>query len=63
MASTVDNLVADIRKCSGDSEMKELADKLISQEEQLCKLEISMLDTMIECLDISAHTLGIMAAL
>ena len=63
MASVVDNLVADIRKCSGDSGMKELADKLLSQEDQLSKMEISMLDSIIECLDIGSHTLGVMAAL
>ncbi len=63
MATFVDTLVADIRKVSGDLELKELAGKLVAQEEQLSKLEISMLDTMIECLDINFHTLGIMAAL
>ena len=63
MASFIDSLVADIRKVSEESEMKELAAKLISQEEQLNKVEVSMLDTIIECLDINSHTLGILAAL
>ena len=63
MASTVDNLVADIRKVSEKAELKEIAAKLISQEEHLANAELSMLDTMIECLDVSTHSLGVLAAL
>lgn len=63
MATTVDGLVADIRKVSEKTELKEIAAKLISQEEELANVELSMLDTMIECLDVSTHSLGVMAAL
>lgn len=63
MASFVDSLVADVRKVQGEGEFQELVARLNQCEEQLSKVEVSVLDTMIECLDVSTHSLGVMAAL
>lgn len=63
MASFVDSLVADIRKVPSEGNFKELAAKLAQYEEQLSKVDVSVLDTMVECLDVSSHSLGVMAAL
>lgn len=63
MASLVDNLVADVRKVSAEGEWKELAVKLNQCGDQLSKVDLPVLDTMIECLEIPTHSLGVMAAL
>lgn len=63
MASFVDSLVADVRKVQGEGEFQELVARLNQCEEQLSKVEVSVLDTMVECLDVSTHSLGVMAAL
>ena len=63
MASVVDNLVAEVRKATCDKEWKELAVKLNQYEEQLSKLDLPALDAMIECLEVSVHSLGVLAAL
>ena len=63
MASFVDNLVAEVRKVLAGSDLKELVAKLNKHEEQLSQVELSVLDTMIECLDMTSHSLGVLAAL
>lgn len=63
MASFVDSLVADVRKVPAEGGFQELATKLNQCEEQLAKMELRVLDTMIECLDASTHSLGVLAAL
>ena len=63
MASFVDNLVASVRKVSGEGEFQELTVRLNQCEEQLSKVELPVLDTMIECLGVSTHSLGVLAAL
>lgn len=63
MASFIDSLVADIRKVPLEGDYKELSSRLNQREEQLSKLDISLLDTMMECLDASVHSLGMQAAL
>lgn len=63
MASFVDSIVAEVRKVPPDGDYKELAVKLKQYEEQLSKVDLAVLDTMIECLDPSTHSLGVLAAL
>lgn len=63
MASFVDTLVADVRKVPRDGDFKDLASRLNQCEEQLSKAELSVLDTIVECLDMNAHSLGVLAAL
>ncbi len=63
MASFIDSLVADVRKVPREGDFKELATRLNQCDEQLSKAELSVLDTMIECLDMNAHSLGVLAAL
>lgn len=63
MASSVDSLVAEIRKISAEGEWKELAVRLNQCGEQLSKVDLPVLDTMIECLEVPTHSLGVMAAL
>ena len=60
---STDSLVADIRKMSADADFKSLVTKLESNEENIAQLNNSVLDTMIECLDVRNHSLGVMAAL
>lgn len=63
MALSVDHLVADIRKLSMEREYANLATQLDKYSDQLAQTDCSVLDTMIECLDIKVHSLGIMALL
>jgi hypothetical protein len=66
MALIVDNLVAEVRKASVvvPGEWKDLAVKLNQCEEQLSKVEpAAVLDTMVECLQLPTHSLGVLAAL
>ena len=63
MSVSTDSLVADIRKMSGDADFKSLITKLDSSEEHISQLNNTVLDTMIECLDMRNHSLGVMAAL
>lgn len=63
MALSVDHLVADIRKLSMEREYASLATQLDKYSDQLAQTDCSVLDTMIECLDIKVHSLGIMALL
>jgi hypothetical protein len=63
MSMTTDSLVADIRKMSGDSDFKTLITKLESSQEHIAQLSNAVLDTVIECLDVRNHSLGVMAAL
>lgn len=63
MALSVDHLVADIRKLSMEREYVSLATQLDKYTDQLAQTDCSVLDTMIECLDIKVHSLGIMALL
>ncbi len=63
MSMTTDSLVADIRKMSGDSDFKTLITKLESSQEHVAQLSNAVLDTVIECLDVRNHSLGVMAAL
>ena len=63
MSISTDTLVADIQKMSADSDFKSLITKLESSEEHIAQLSNGVLDTMIECLDMRNHSLGVMAAL
>ena len=63
MSVSTDSLVADIRKMSGDADFKSLITKLESCEEHIAQLTNAVLDTMIECLDMRNHSLGVMSAL
>lgn len=63
MASFVNGLVADVRKVPVEIELKELVTRLNENEKQLSRTELSVLDTMIECLDVTSHSLGVLAAL
>lgn len=63
MASLVDSLVAEVRKVPADGNFGELTARLNHNVEQLSKMDLSVLDTMIECLDVSTHSLGVLAAL
>ena len=63
MANFINGLVADVRKVPGEVSVKDLVSRLKESEEQLSKTELPVLDTMIECLDMTTHSLGVMAAL
>ena len=63
MSVSTDSLVADIRKMSSDADFKSLITKLESSEEHIAQLNNAVLDTMIECMDVRNHSLGILAAL
>ena len=63
MASLVDGLVAEVRKVGGDGDLKELVSRLNQNEELLSKVDLPVLDTMIECLELPIHSLGVLAAL
>lgn len=63
MSMTTDSLVADIRKMSNESDFKTLITKLESSQEHIAQLSNAVLDTVIECLDVRNHSLGVMAAL
>lgn len=63
MSVSTDSLVADIRKMSADSDFDSLMTKLDSSQEHIAQLNNPVLDTMIECLDMRNHSLGVMAAL
>lgn len=63
MASSTDALVADITKYSKENNFKDLADLLKGHESGLADTDPSVLDTMIECLNSSSHSLGVLAAL
>ena len=63
MSMTTDSLVADIRKMSNESDFKTLITKLESSQKHIAQLSNAVLDTVIECLDVRNHSLGVMAAL
>lgn len=63
MATFINGLVADVRKVPGELDIKDLVSRLNESEEQLSRTEPSVLNTMIECLDVTLHSLGVLAAL
>ena len=63
MATFINGLVADVRKVPVELDIKDLVGRLNDSEEQLSRTELSVLDTMIECLDVTSHSLGVLAAL
>ena len=63
MAVSTDTLVADIRKHSEDESFKILSVILQRHEEALAQTDMAVLDTMIECLDMRNHSLGVLAAM
>ena len=63
MASFVDNIVSEIRKVPAEGDYKTLAEKLNQYADQLSKVDHSVLDNIIDCLDITTHSLGVLAVL
>ena len=63
MAFSLDHVVADIRTQSAAGEFSALATQLQNYANELAQTDCTVLDTMIECLDFKAHSLGIMALL
>lgn len=63
MATFINSLVADVRKVPAEIAMKDLVTRLNDSQEQLSRTDLSVLDTMIECLDVTSHSLGVLAAL
>lgn len=63
MASSMDQLVADIRRHSSEGEFKTLATQLQNCADQIAHMDVAVLDTVIECLDCKQHSLGVMASL
>ncbi len=63
MASFVDNIVSEIRKVPAGGDYKALATKLKQYADQLSKTELSVLDNILDCLDITTHSLGVLTVL
>ncbi len=61
MAFSSDAFVADIRKC--ENNFKDVVEFVARQADNLCEADGCVLDNVIESLDSSAHSLGVMAAL
>lgn len=63
MALSTDQLVSDIRRHSAEGDFKMLATQLQNCADQIARMDLAVLNTIIECLDYRAHSLGILAAL
>ena len=59
----MDRLVSDIRRLSSDGDFKSLSGQLQGSMDQISSMDISVLDSIIDCLDSRQHSLGVMAAL
>ena len=59
----MDQLVGDIRRLSSEGDFKALATQLQTSSDQINQMDKAVLDTVIDCLDVKSHSLGVMAAL
>lgn len=55
--------MSDVRRLSSSGDFKALATQLQSAADQIAATDVSVLDSVIECLDCRQHSLGVMAAL